>query len=318
MLPSGQKTLTDQIGRRIRKLRISVDDSCNFRCHYCMPENSTFMSHDRLVGPDEIIQIASHLVDRGVEQIRVTGGEPTMRREFREIMEGISRLEVKKLGLTTNGLLLKKHLPFLRDIGCHHINISCDSLIPDKFNRITRRQSFEPVMDSIFAAREMNFPLKINVVLMRGVNDDEIIDFVEFAEKHDIPVRFLELMRIGQACSDQRQEYMPAQDAIDLIKFRRELRPVTSENDSTSFNFLTEKNGQIGFIASESRPFCGTCSRWRLSADGFLRACLMSDAGLSLKGLSPSEYDGVFERVLPMKPTGRLTEIRQNMNEIGG
>jgi cyclic pyranopterin phosphate synthase len=318
MLAPGQKTLTDQIGRRIRKLRISVADACNFRCHYCMPENSTFMSHDRLLKPEEIVQIASQLVDRGVEQIRVTGGEPTMRREFREIMEGISRLPVKKLGLTTNGLLLKKHLPFLRDIKCHHINISCDSLNPEKFNRITRRQSFEPVMDSIFAAREMNFPLKINVVLMRGVNDDEICDFVEFAEKYDIPVRFLELMRIGQACGDQRKEFMTAQDAIDLIKPRRELRTVTSEHDSTSFNYLTDRNGQIGFIASESRPFCGTCSRWRLSADGFLRACLMSDAGVPLKGLSPSEYEAAFERVLPMKPTGRLAEIRQNMNEIGG
>ena len=318
MMTMGQKTLTDQTGRRIRKLRISVADACNFRCHYCMPENSTFMSHDRLLGPDEIIQITSHLVTRGVEEIRVTGGEPTMRREFRDIMEGLSKLPVKKLGLTTNGLLLKKHLPFLRDIGCHHINISCDSLNPDKFNRITRRQSFDPVMDAIFAAREMKFPLKLKVVLMRGVNDDEILDFVEFAETHEIPVRFLELMRIGQACGDQRREFMTAGDAIELIKSRREIRLVTSERDSTSFNFLTEKNGQIGFIASESQPFCGACSRWRLSADGFLRACLMSDAGVSLKGLSPSEYDSVFERVLPMKPTGRLTEIRQNMNEIGG
>ena len=318
MLNPGVKSLTDQTGRRIRKLRVSVADACNFRCHYCMPENTTFMPHDRLLNPAEIIQIASHLVDHGVEQIRVTGGEPTMRREFREIMEGLSRLPVKKLGLTTNGLLLKRHLPFLRDINCLHINISCDSLNPEKFNRVTRRQSFAPVMESIFAAREMNFPLKVNVVLMRGVNDDEICDFVDFSEKYDIPVRFLELMRIGQACGDQRVEFMAAQDAIDRIKTHRDLRAVTSEHDSTSFNFLTDKNGRIGFIASESRPFCGTCSRWRLSADGFLRACLMSDAGVSLKGLSPSEYEAAFERVLPMKPTGRLVEIRQNMNEIGG
>jgi cyclic pyranopterin phosphate synthase len=283
-----------------------------------MPENSTFMSHDRLLKPHEIIQIASQLVARGVEEIRVTGGEPTVRREFREIMELLSSLPVKKLGLTTNGLLLKKHLAFLRDINCRYLNISCDSLNPESFNRITRRQSFEPVMESIFAAREMNFFLKINVVLMRGVNDAEIFDFIDFSEKYGLDVRFLELMQIGQACGDKRQQFMTAGEAIKLIKSRRELRPVPSERDSTSFNFETDRKGKIGFIASESQPFCGSCSRWRLSADGFLRACLMSDAGLSLKGLSPSEYDGVFARVLPMKPTGRLPEIRQNMNEIGG
>jgi cyclic pyranopterin phosphate synthase len=310
--------LTDQIGRRIRKLRVSLVDACNFRCFYCMPEDSRFMHPSKLMKVDEMISIVGHLVDYGVEEVRLTGGEPTLRREFAEIVTRISSLPVRKIGLTTNGFLLKQYLEVLKASRCHHLNISMDSLQPSKFNRITRRDAFEPVYAAVMQAREMNFDLKINCVLMKGVNDDEIMDFVTFSEKTGIPVRFLELMRIGQACSNQADQFMTAENAIDLIRSQRHIELMPSPLDSTSFNFVTDAGGKVGFIASESKPFCGTCSRWRLSADGFLRACLMSEAGVSIRGVARQDYPEIFGQLFKMKPTGRIYEIHQDMNQIGG
>jgi cyclic pyranopterin phosphate synthase len=310
--------LIDPIGRRIRKLRISLTDVCNFRCTYCMPEHTTFMPADRYLSPSALVEVTSHLISRGVEEVRITGGEPTMRREFREIVTRLSELPLKKLGLTTNGLLLQKHLSFLAETRCHHINVSLDSLNEDNFNRITRRNAFRTVMDALIATKSMRFPVKINAVLMRGVNDHELLDFVRFSERHDIPVRFLELMRIGQACQNQSSQFMTAAEALAILKQEVNLERVPSPLDSTSFNFRTSGGGSIGFIASESQPFCGTCSRWRLSADGFLRACLMSEAGVDIKGIPFDQYPAVFEQLFAMKPTGRIYEIHQDMHRIGG
>jgi cyclic pyranopterin phosphate synthase len=311
-------SLTDQIGRRIRKLRVSLVDACNFRCFYCMPEDSRFMHPSKLMSVDEIITIVGRLVDFGIEELRLTGGEPTLRREFAEIVRRISDLPVRKIGLTTNGYLLSQYLEMLKASRCIHLNVSMDSLQKNKFNQITRRDSFDRVYAAVMQAREMNFDLKINCVLMKGVNDDEIMDFVGFSERTGIPVRFLELMRIGQACNNQTDQFMTADQSIELIRAKRQIKMMPSPLDSTSFNFLTEGGGQVGFIASESKPFCGTCSRWRLSADGFLRACLMSEAGVSIRNLPAEDYPQVFSQLFKMKPTGRIYEIHQDMNQIGG
>jgi GTP 3',8-cyclase len=310
--------LADTHGRVIRKLRVSLIDACNFRCFYCMPEKSGFMPQSKLLNADEIFAITSALVERGIEEVRITGGEPTIRTDFREIVSKLAQLDLKKLGLTTNGYFLDRHIDFLNEVNCRHINVSLDSLNADKFNKITRRKAFDRTFANILDSQQAGLPIKLNVVLMRGVNDDEIMDFVKFSEAHRIPVRFLEVMRIGQVCSSSNDLFMAADQAIDVIGQHRDLAVLEVPRDSTSFNFKTSDGGEIGFIASESRPFCGNCSRWRLSADGFLRACLMSQKGVKIGGVPLSDYPQLITDVLAMKPTGRIVQIEQNMNQIGG
>jgi len=315
--------LIDEYGRRIRKLRVSLLDACQFRCFYCMPRDARFMSRSHWMSSDEIEKVCRYLVDFGLEQIRLTGGEPTIRPDFREIVLRISELPLKKLGLTTNGEKLHGLLEFLSKTNCKHLNISLDSLSEENFEKITRpagaRKNVLPgILSAVFRAKELGFQVKINTVLMKGVNDHELFDFVDFSRKYDIEVRFLEMMKIGEACQEQTNLFMPAHQAIETIMQRETLIPQKVEDDSTSFNFKTQSGAKMGFIASESKPFCGGCSRWRLSADGFLRACLMSQEGISVRNLSLEEYPDVLGRILKMKPPGRIEQIGQNMNQIGG
>lgn len=310
--------IKDPHGRIIRKLRVSLIDACNFRCFYCMPENARFMARKELLTPEEIETICSYLTARGIEELRLTGGEPTMRREFDEIVGRLAKLAVKKFGLTSNGLILKNKLALLKDANCTHLNISLDSLRPERFNKIVRRNGFHDVLDCVLRAKEMGFALKLNVVIMRGVNEDEILDFVKFSADHGIEVRFLELMRIGQVAAKANHKYVSADDILQQIKGHYSVRSRKVAVDATAYSFEVSNGAMVGFIASESKPFCGNCSRWRLTADGHLRACLMSQKGVSLRGVPLGLYPQLLDQVLGMKPTGRLTSVGQNMNEIGG
>ena len=312
------KLLIDTYGRRIRKLRISLLDACNFRCFYCMPINANFMKSSNWLSPFEIQQICSHLCEYGLEQIRITGGEPTLRKDFRQIVRDLSQLGLKKLGMTTNGFFLSRELEFLLDTSCRYLNISLDSLSKKTFHLITRRDVFEPVYRSILKAKNMGFHVKINTVLMRGVNDHEIFDFIRFSALHKIEVRFLEIMKIGQACKSQEELFISAQEVINKIQHQEWLEKETMETDSTSFNFRTSSGARIGFIASESQAFCSQCSRWRLSAKGFLRACLMSNKGVKIRGVDPNEYDELLASLLWMKPMNRIHHVPEDMNQIGG
>ncbi len=310
--------LTDPHGRRIRKLRVSLTDVCNFRCTYCMPLHVRFQPSATLLPPGEVVAMCAGLVDAGIRQIRLTGGEPLARREFREIAEGIAALPLGRLGLTTNGYWLEEHLPFLDEIGCRHVNVSLDSLRADRFEAVTRTPFFDRVMRALLRARAMGFPVKVNVVLLRGTNDAEAEDFVDFSAAHGIPVRFLEYMKIGPERGRHDALFVPAGEVIERLRQRYRLTPVVADADATAFSFRTDEGAEVGFIASESRPFCGTCSRLRLSARGTLRACLMSEAGVSLAGVPRERYPEVLAEVMAMKPTGRLPEIAQPMHEIGG
>ncbi|MEP0546948.1 MAG: GTP 3',8-cyclase MoaA [Rhodothermales bacterium] len=310
--------LTDPHGRWIRKLRVSLTDVCNFRCTYCMPANVRFQPSATLLPPDELVGMVAGLVEEGVRQVRLTGGEPLARREFREIAEGVAALPLDKLGLTTNGYWLEDHLPFLEKIGCRHVNVSLDSLRADRFEAITRTPFFDRVLRSILEAKAMGFPVKVNVVLIRGANDAEVEDFVAFSATHGVPVRFLEYMKIGPQRGRHDDLFVPAGEVIERLRKRNALTPIEAEADATAFSFRTDDGAEVGFIASESRPFCATCSRLRLSARGRLRACLMSEDGLSLVGVPRERYPEVLAEVMAMKPTGRLPEIAQPMHEIGG
>ena len=310
--------LSDKFGRRMRKLRVSLLDACNLRCFYCMPDNPNFLKADKWLSPQQIKNICGHLMELGIEQIRMTGGEPSMRKDFQEIVEGLSDLPVKKLGLTSNAVFLDKHLQFLKNTKCQNINISLDSLCEANFQYITKSKHFKIILKAILKAKEMGFNVKINTVLIREINDHEVEDFLEFSRKYDIEVRFLELMSIGQALEKQKLQFISAAEVIGRIKRQHEISTVITDFDSTSFNFKTTEGAKFGFIASESKPFCNSCSRLRLSPEGILRSCLMSSYGLNLKDIAQEKYKEVLTDVIAHKPNYRIDSINENMNQIGG
>ena len=310
--------LTDPHGRGIRKLRVQLTDACNFRCFYCMPLGTPFRPSNTLLAPDEIGEICASLHALGIEEIRVTGGEPTVRPGFDAIMAKLAAIPWRKFGLTTNGYLLQSKLPMLRDLGCRHINISLDSLEAERFRDITGGGDFRTVVDSILAAKDMGFEVKINAIVFRGLNDGELPAFADFSARHGIEVRFLELMRVGPSADRHGERFVPADEMMEVLSRHGELIPVSSPEDSTSFGFRTAQGARLGFIASESKPFCGACSRLRLSATGKLRSCLFADTGVELRGRDPLEFPELVHEVMGMKPTGRLPHILQPMNQIGG
>ncbi|HEX2613030.1 MAG TPA: GTP 3',8-cyclase MoaA [Fibrobacteria bacterium] len=311
--------LTDPSGRVMRKLRVSLTDACQYRCFYCMPENPSFTRNADLLSPAEYRAICGELVERGIEELRVTGGEPTVRPEFREIMTALAEIPAKRLSLTSNGQLLERHLGFLQDLGCDHLNISLDSLDAGRFDRVTGGGDFRKVMACIERAATMGFHLKINAVVFRGVNDDELPEFARWSAATGIEVRFLEYMKIGPGHREHwESRFVPASEMIERLEASFSLRSVAVPVDSTSFVFETPEGARLGFIASESRPFCASCSRLRLSATGVLRSCLMSERGASLRSVPVSGYDDIIPSVLAMKPGGRIHHVDQAMHEIGG
>lgn len=283
-----------------------------------MPESQEFLPPSELLSVDEIGAICSVLATMGIDEIRVTGGEPTLRPQFDAIMETLATVPWRKFALTTNGFLLSEKLPLLERVGCRSVNVSLDSLDESRFRTITGSPHHRKIVSAILQAKAMGFEVKINTIVFKGINDDELGAFLDFAEKHGVEVRFLELMRVGPSIQSHQERFMPAREMIAKLGPECDLQPLDSAPDSTSFSFRTRGGGRIGFIASESQPFCGACSRLRLSATGKLRSCLFSDTGLELRGRDPLDYPEILQEVMAMKPTGRLPRIHQPMNQIGG
>jgi cyclic pyranopterin phosphate synthase len=284
-----------------------------------MPEHPKFLHRRHWLSPEEIFDITSKLVDRGVDELRLTGGEPLLRPEFIEIASQLSQLKVKKYGMTTNGELLDN---FLQDIKQHtkiqSINISIDSLDPDNFSQITKGGRLSRVLNGLHQALSLGFPIKVNAVLMRGVNDHEWDDFIHFSENTGVEVRFLEFMKIGPMQDKYTEYFMTAAEMIDKVKVQYELTPMVVPKDNTSFNFKTNSGAQLGFIASESQSFCSQCSRLRLTCTGELRPCLFKNTGVSLRGLSGTELDNALTQIAGAKPLERIESISQAMHAIGG
>lgn len=316
--PVSGDVLVDAHGRRMRKLRVSITEACNLRCRYCMPVHAAFAGAGELLPATEVVSSCRSLVELGVDQIRLTGGEPTLRPDFAEIVRGIGRLPVESLGLTTNGLLLERYAPLLADAGFQGANVSLDSLDAERFREIARGGSLAGVLSGIEAARKAGLRVKINVVVMRGWNLDELPAFHDFAVEQGLEVRFLELMKIGEALPFFRERFVPASEMLRLLETRSPLREVPVASDSTSFVRVSEAGARLGFIASESRPFCSGCSRLRLSAKGVLRACLMKEDGISVRGVSPADLPDLVRTVVAMKPMDRIAELPQAMHAIGG
>ncbi|XP_074560208.1 GTP 3',8-cyclase, mitochondrial-like [Curcuma longa] len=284
-LPSDM--LVDSFGRFHNYLRISLTERCNLRCQYCMPaEGVKLTPNAELLSHDEIIRLASLFVTSGVDKIRLTGGEPTIRKDIEGICSSLSNLKgLRTLAMTTNGIVLSKKLPRLKDCGLNAINISLDTLVPAKFEFMTRRKGHQMVMESINTAVELGYnPVKINCVVMRGLNDDEICDFVEMTREKPINVRFIEFMPFDGNVWNVKK-LVPYAEMLDTV--RQRFKNVERHKDhptDTAKNFkIKDYCGTVSFITSMTEHFCAGCNRLRLLADGNFKVCLFGPSEVSLR-----------------------------------
>ena len=282
--------LRDTYNRGLNDLRISVTDRCNFRCSYCMPlEAYDWIEQREVLRYEEILRLAMLFIDAGVEKIRLTGGEPLLRKNLDRLIEKLSALDgLKDLCLTTNGALLAEKAAVLKAAGLGRINVSLDTLDAEKFTRITRRGDLGRVLDGLYAARNCGFSaVKINTVVERGVNDDEILDLVEFSRKNRFPIRFIEYMDVGNSNDWNSDKVVTKEEILETIHARYPLHEAERNNHSApSVDFeFSDGGGQIGVVASVTEPFCSACTRARLTADGKLVTCLFSEKEFDLKAL---------------------------------
>jgi|YNPMSStandDraft_2_1061718.scaffolds.fasta_scaffold14960_2 cyclic pyranopterin phosphate synthase len=310
--------LVDPHGRKIRKLRLSLTDQCNFRCRYCMPQQAEFMDCSDYLDSRAYAEIVGELLELGITEVRLTGGEPLLRKEFAVILKDIAKLGVPKLSLTTNGSLLHHYFDILKECHVQHINISLDTLRPATLQAISYHRGLAQIIANIHRAVNLNFVVKLNTVVLAGINDDELITLVEFAKQQGVAIRFLELMQIGYGRHLYPEHFIATATILNRLRQHYVLSPLETEPDSTAFYFRTNCGAVIGFIASESQPFCGNCSRWRLTADGRLFPCLFAETGIPLKGLTPTARQKVYQQVLGMKPLRRSPQVSHLMHSIGG
>ncbi|XXG48677.1 hypothetical protein AAC387_Pa02g3059 [Persea americana] len=279
--------LIDSFGRLHTYLRISLTERCNLRCHYCMPaEGVELTPSSHLLSQDEIIRLANLFVTSGVDKIRLTGGEPTIRKDIEDICFQLSNLTgLKTLAMTTNGIVLAKKLPKLKECGLSSINISLDTLVPAKFEFMTRRKGHERVMESINVAVELGYnPVKVNCVVMRGLNDDEICDFVELTRDRPINIRFIEFMPFDGNVWNVKK-LVPYAEMFDRVVHRFDsLKRLQDHPTDTAKNFRVDGHcGTVSFITSMTEHFCAGCNRLRLLADGNFKVCLFGPSEVSLR-----------------------------------
>ena len=282
-------SLYDKFGRQITDLRISVTDRCNFRCVYCRsadPEN--YRDHEEILSWAELRRLAEIFVGLGIRKVRITGGEPLVREGVEEYIAHLKALGVADLSITTNGHLLAERCDRLIAAGLQRINISLDSLDTIKFERITRTRSYDKVMDGIEAVQKSRLaPVKVNAVLVRGLNDDEVEAFAAFARERRVIMRFIEFMPLDADRHWSRELVVPAAEVYRRIHAQWPLEQIPHEKSETArkYRFADGAPGEIGLIAPVTQAFCGHCSRIRLTADGRMRTCLFSKEDHNLRGL---------------------------------
>jgi cyclic pyranopterin phosphate synthase len=331
--PTDASGLMDPEKRHLNYLRVSITDRCNLRCLYCAPEGRIpKLSHDDILSYEEILRIVNIGIGLGIRKVRITGGEPLVRKGVIDLLGRLTRIdELEDVSLTTNGVLLAPNARRIHDAGIRRINISLDSLNPKKYAKITGYDQFDKVWTGIQRAQEIGFtPIKINVVAMRGINDDELIAFARLSLKHPFHVRFIEYMPIGTSRTRSRDQILTPEIQA-MIATMGKLTPVRNDqNDGPARRFrLPGAQGEIGFISALSHHFCNRCNRLRLTADGKLRACLLSDRHEPLKdvlrnGGSDEQLAGIFRTAVGQKaakhqlgPDGRTT-VKDQMQGIGG
>jgi cyclic pyranopterin phosphate synthase len=284
---AGPEPLIDPFGRTVRDLRVSVTDRCNLRCRYCMPaEGMHWLPRHELLTFEEITRVARVCVERfGFDGIRLTGGEPTARARLPVLVAMLAQLGVD-LAMTTNGATLTLLADELRQAGLRRVNISCDSLRPERFAAITRRDALAQVLDGIDAAIDAGFhPVKVNCVLMRGVNDDEVVDFAAFGRAKGVGVRFIEFMPLDANEGWGRDAVVPASEVVEQIDTVFPLEPVRRGIAPATEYRYRDGAGSVGVIASVTQPFCGSCDRVRITAEGQFRNCLFALQETDLRAL---------------------------------
>jgi cyclic pyranopterin phosphate synthase len=282
--------LVDAYLRPIKDLRISVTDRCNFRCTYCMPlDEYVWIDKKEILTFEEIARLATLFVGMGVEKIRLTGGEPLVRQNLDRLVARLSVIEgLNDLCLTTNGALLAEKIEALKAAGLKRVNVSVDTLDADKFKRITKRGDLGKVIEGAFAAKKHGLdPIKLNAVIERGVNDDDIIPLVEFSRQNGFAIRFIEYMDVGNANEWTTKKLVSKKEILETINARFALKERGRNHDtapSVDYDFI-DGIGDLGIIASVTEPFCSSCTRARLTADGKVVTCLFSQVGHDVKAL---------------------------------
>ena len=289
----------DKTKRRINYLRLSITDRCNLRCIYCMPEEGIdFQPHSEILSYEEMLHIVRLSIQMGIRKIRVTGGEPLVRKGAMNFLRRLCQLEdLNEITLTTNGVLLKEFAADLKDCGICRINVSLDSLNAERFFRITGRDYFDRVWEGIQEAERLGFnPIKINVVAIKGTNDDEIMDFGRLTLEKPYHVRFIELMPLGKQNIWTTEKFISTDEIFDRIKTLGVVKPVKPEPFAgPAQRYVIEGGkGEIGFIGALSNHFCATCNRLRLTAEGHLRSCLFSDEEIDIKTPLRKDMDDAY------------------------
>lgn len=326
--------LSDSFGRVARKLRISVTDRCNFRCQFCMPITPVWLPRSEILTYEEIHRVASLFAEMGVEKIRLSGGEPLMREDIEKLVQMLAGVRgLKSLSMTTNGFLLAEKAAALKRAGLRGVTVSLHSLKSERFSEITGGGVLEKVVDGIRAAKENGFnPIKVNAVIIRGCNEDEIPDLAALARAGDVIVRFIEYMPFDGQRLWGMEKVVSGREVVEKIQERYELVPIPRENGSTAKNYKFEDGqGEMGVITSITEPFCSDCDRIRLSADGKIVPCLFDNTGFDLRPLlrnggSDEAIKAFMRRAVLQKAPGvetllkkfnRLEHVRP-MHTIGG
>jgi len=316
--------------REITYLRVSVTDRCNLRCRYCMPDDQVFLGRDTVLSFEEITTVARVLVDLGVRKIRLTGGEPLLRRDLLKLVEMLKGLPGEpQVVMTTNGMLLAPHARALRDAGLDRLNISLDTLRPDRFERLARRSGLAETLDGIEAARQAGFRgTKLNTVVLGGVNDDEIPALLEFAaaqelEAQELEARFIEFMPLRSNQYGMTAERVTLAEIRSRIEACGELLPVAAGTGPADRFTLTTTGQRVGIIAAISLPFCETCNRVRLTAEGVLRSCLFDGGEVALRdavrsGDARAAVAEALDYVRRVKPPVHQGYGHVMMNRVGG
>ncbi|MFD1553679.1 GTP 3',8-cyclase MoaA [Putridiphycobacter roseus] len=327
--------MIDNFNRKHNYLRISLTERCNLRCFYCMPEDGVPLRHKaHFMTSEEIVALAKIFVAQGVDKIRITGGEPLIKKDFENIITNLGALNVK-LHLTTNGILVDKYISVFKKVGLKDINVSIDSLKEEKFNAITKRKYFQKVMDNIQLLLKEDFKVKLNVVLMKDWNEDEIISFIELSKNNKLAIRFIEFMPFdgNQWDTSKVVTYHQIMDRVQNHFGPQNVLQISPLSNDTAKNFLVKGYvGTFGIISSVTNPFCDSCNRLRLTADGKLKNCLFSAGETDLLTAYRKEEDvlPLIQQSLNNKHAARagiglfnnenkkLFEANRNMTSIGG
>lgn len=328
-----RSTLTDRFGRTVNYVRLSVTDRCDFRCVYCMAEEMTFLPRQQVLSLEELARVARTFVDLGTEKIRLTGGEPLVRKGILDLVQEIGSYGLRDFAMTTNGGKLTTMAEPLRQAGLKRLNISLDSLDPDKFLRITRTGKLQQVLDGIDAAKDAGFEgIKLNTVVMKGGNDEEVPELIEFARRKKVDITFIEEMPLGEISEHDRGEALCTSDEVrEIIGRSHELIPTPEDSGGPARYFrMADSPVKVGFISPHSHNFCATCNRVRVTVEGRLLLCLGNEHSVDLREVlrrhpdNPDRLRDTIVNAMDLKPERHHfssegdVQILRFMNMTGG